>query len=384
MLFANLRERIAPPQLIEIEPTLGCNLRCVMCHVPTVKEKTQFLDLAVLERQTEGLVDLHVIVGSEFEPTIHPNFDKFLRLAIKRRWKLDFLTNGTNLGRYDQALLSDVDFHVFNVSFDGQTKENFEASRRGANYERVLENIQRAVEIARKNGAYTAVNATVMRSNLEETPDLVRMWDRRGFDLVRLLIAQVRAIKDEVLAQSLYPILDRTKSVLNRVAMVIADEKLRVGVRCGYYGSPEFMAPAGSIVREATVSSDNPNHRHVPGVRQDVQSGHWPGMTFACKSPFVYARIRWDGGVDLCNKRDFIIGNLRDESFTQLWNGPAARSLRRKIKQSVEICEGCDYFRFCINIRHLDIEAPTGHFADGVMQDERTRKWLSTATALPM
>ena len=42
---------------------------------------------------------------------------------MKRRWKLDFLTNATNLHRYDEALLGDVDFHVFNVSFDGSTRK---------------------------------------------------------------------------------------------------------------------------------------------------------------------------------------------------------------------------------------------------------------------
>ena len=55
------------------------------------------------------------MLGSEFEPTIHPQFER-LSLICEAQMEVDFLTNATNLHRYDEALLRDVDFHVFNVS----------------------------------------------------------------------------------------------------------------------------------------------------------------------------------------------------------------------------------------------------------------------------
>ena len=134
-----------------------------------MKEKTQFIDIDALDRHTKNVRGCHVIIGSEYEPTIHPEFEKLLRLSIDRGWKVDFLTNGTNLHRYDPALLADVGFHVFNASFDGFSKGSFERIRRGADYDRTMENILRAAEIARSAGAYTAINATILRSNLHET-----------------------------------------------------------------------------------------------------------------------------------------------------------------------------------------------------------------------
>jgi hypothetical protein len=55
------------PLLLEIEPTFGCNLRCVMCHVPTHNDtRPVYLDIDALERATEGVEHCHIILGSEF------------------------------------------------------------------------------------------------------------------------------------------------------------------------------------------------------------------------------------------------------------------------------------------------------------------------------
>jgi radical SAM protein with 4Fe4S-binding SPASM domain len=364
------------PELIEIEPTLGCNLRCIMCHVPTMKEKAQFLDIDALTNATKDLTDLPVIIGSEYEPTIHPEFERLLRLSIDRGWKLDFLTNATNLDRYDPEIIRAVRFNVFNVSFDGFRPSTFENIRRSARYDLVMDNALRAAEIARSSGAYTAVNATVLRSNLNETSDLIRYWDAQGFDLVRLLVVQIRAPEEHLFAESLFPIIDELECELNAVAEMVSDLELRIGVRCGYFGTSAFKPPAGVAVREATISSQNPDHRHVPGARQDVQSGQWPGMNWPCRSPFVYARIRWDGAVDLCNKRHVAIGNIYEHSLSEIWSGHLAEVQRRAIIEDTSICETCDYFRFCINVRHLDMADPQSHFAAGTFTNPKTVEWL--------
>ena len=375
--FLRADTSISNPELLEIEPTLGCNLRCIMCHVPTMKEKNQFLDLDRLEKATEGLTDIHVMLGSEFEPTIHPQFERLLRLSVKRRWKLDFLTNATNLHRYDEALLRDVDFHVFNVSFDGSTKESFEFSRRGARYGQVYENALKYAEIARSNGAYTAINATLMRSNVAETPQLVRMWNDNGFDLVRFNLAQARAVDEATLNQTLYPIIDEAISALDATAQMLASENMRIGVRNGYYSSSVFKRPAGVEVVESTIRSENPDFRHVPGVRQDIQNGDWPGMKWPCRSPFVYARIRWDGMVDMCNNRAFDVGSIYEDTFADIWNGERASQQRIAIMGDTSICAGCDYYRFCLNARQLDITAPESHFAGGVFVSAEAKAWLN-------
>ena len=114
-------------KLLEIEPAIGCNLRCIMCHVPNMdlkKVKHKMLDIKQLEKATSGFDGINVIIGSEFEPTINPHFGELLELCKKRDWKVDFLTNATNLHLYSKELMASINFNVFNISFDGIQKRN--------------------------------------------------------------------------------------------------------------------------------------------------------------------------------------------------------------------------------------------------------------------
>tara|TARA_R110002049_G_scaffold83201_2_gene211508 strand:+ start:90516 stop:91670 length:1155 start_codon:yes stop_codon:yes gene_type:complete len=356
------------PELLEIEPAKGCNLRCIMCHVPHEKGRPEYIDLDNLRKSTEGINDCHVIIGSEYEPTIHPEFEELLRLAIDRNWKIDFLTNGVRLDKVDPKLLADVNFHVFNVSFDGATENTFSKIRIGANYTKVLDNIMSALEIVSKNGTYTAVNATLLDSNLHEAPDMVKMWNEMNFDLIRMFVMQARSPNSDVIKESLYSKRSELAIMLNKVSQLVIDEQLRIGVRNGYYGSTKFLLPENLNLKISTIYSNNPDYRHVPGVRQDMQLGDWPGMNWPCKSPFVYCRIRWDGSVDLCNNRDFVVGNINEKSLVDIWNDKKTNKMRNKIKRSPSICKSCDYFRFCIGSRSQDIFEKESHFAGGLLQ----------------
>jgi radical SAM protein with 4Fe4S-binding SPASM domain len=371
-------KEIAPlPQLLEIEPTLGCNLRCIMCHVPTMKEKSKFLNLDLLEKATEGLTNINVVIGSEFEPTIHPEFEKLLKIAIKRNWKLDFLTNATLLHKFDEAILREVKFNVFNVSFDGASAKTFESVRKGARYERVFENAVKYAEIARSNGAFTAISSTIMRSNIDELPESIRIWDSEGFDLVRLCVAQARSTEESVLNEILYPLINKTKKILDASVKLQFEEKMRIGIRQGYFSSKDFNCPLGIEVLDSTAFNPNSSYRHVPSVRQQSQRGTWPGMKWPCRSPFVYSRIRWDGAVDLCNNRGFEIGNIYEESFLNIWNGEEAISRRNKIVNNTSLCENCDYYTHCIGHHNVDLYNKDSYFSKAVLKSPKSKEWLS-------
>lgn len=362
------------PLLLEIEPTHGCNLRCIMCHVPTQNSKPIYLDIGALEQSTEGISNCHVIIGSEYEPTIHPQFEALLRLIIKRNWKVDFLTNGVNLHKIDQGLLAEVPFHVFNASFDGYSESTFSRIRVGADYQKVKGNIIKAASLAKKNGAFIAINSTLLKSNLHETSSLIEMWNDEGFDLVRLLVMQARSADPDVLAESLYPERLTLISAFYDVAQLISEKQLAIGVRSGYFGFPDFHPPQNLHIYKATIYSDNPNYRHVPLVRQNMQLvsqssqlDEWHGMFHNCKSPFVYCRIRWDGNVDLCNNREYLVGNIYDRQIIDIWHGQEIQIQRKKIMSDQSICERCDYFRFCIGSGCQDVLEIENHFAYGLI-----------------
>jgi len=370
------------PLLLEIEPTYGCNLKCIMCHIPTYQNtRPVYLDIDALEKSTEGIENCHVIIGSEFEPTIHPQFEKLLRLVIKKKWKVDFLTNGVNLHKIDQGLLAEVPFHVFNASFDGCSKEVFMKSRVGANYDQVKSNIINTAALARKNGAATAINATVIQSNIHETNDLVEMWDDAGFDLIRLLIAQARSTSEDILNETLFTNKLLLFETLNDIPRLLTENGLRIGVCNGYYGSNQFDVPAGVHVYQGTIFSKESNYSYVPVIRQDFQLGGFSGMSVPCKSPFVYCRIRWDGVVDLCNRRKQEIGDIYNDSLADIWHGAQANNWREKILSDEVGCDACDYFRFCIGSLDQDYRKKEVYFSNRILKTQEVARYIEKEEA---
>ena len=202
--------------------------------------------------------------------------------------------------------------------------------------------------------------------------DLIKFWDSNNFDLIRLLIVQSRDDSSDTLNESLYPHVKELKKTLQEVAELIAEKNLSIGVRCGFYGTKEFQPPPGIKIIQSTIySKNNKNIKIVPAVRQDTQLGNWPKMHFPCKSPFVYARIKWDGTVDLCNNRNFEIGNIYNDNLKNIWNSFLCEETRYSIKKDRSICNNCDYYKFCLNIRSLDINSKKSHFPAGLLNNEK-------------
>ncbi len=72
-----------------------------------------------------------------------------------------------------------------------------------------------------------------------------------------------------------------------------------------------------------------------------------PGSRFPCYRPWLTFTVLWDGRVSLCCA-DFdakvVLGDVRTETITDVWNGDAFRSVRRAHLDhgGPTICEGCD------------------------------------------
>lgn len=357
-MFSFLRKRhdeggtLPPPDLVEIEPTLGCNLRCVMCHVSYMDEKLQYLDLSKLG-SLSFVKGRHVIIGSVFEPTIHPQFNELISKLNANDNPIELITNGTRIAKLDVPAIYDSNLSIVTFSFDGIRKETYEGIRRNANYDRTLRNIIYFRERFLDRDTRFAINTTIMRKNLEETWETVDFWDRHQFDLVRLIFMVVRDTNPELIRESLYPVRDAAFSVLDATAEKLIAEKRRVAIRAGWYLHSPLRSRYGKHFDRDVVTSGNPGTRTVPTPRQDFQLGAGFGMSFPCKSPFTYARILWDGSVQLCQK--FVVGNLNQQSFEDIWYGAEARKIRQLVRSKTDVCKTCDYYRYCIKSQELAV-----------------------------
>ena len=287
----------ALPSKVVLQTTDRCNLGCVMCQVPRDRKRAS-MDPGLMERVVDELfptlIELHPTnVG---EALVWPHFPALCGSMASYGVLLDLTTNGMLL---DGRLLDSIEPVARDVkfSFDGAHASTFERIRQGASFERVCRNVRetaRRLEGTRNGRAIVALQMTIMRSNVSELPDLVRLAADLG-------AGRVKAYH----LFSFTPEMDR-ESIAGETDLwepVIFDA-LRVGEQLGV-----DLLLAEPILRGAISEDLHPN---------------------VCHLPWHEAWIDLDGSILACHSHQGdVAGNILHEPFEAAWNGPFYQRLRQ-------------------------------------------------------
>jgi radical SAM protein with 4Fe4S-binding SPASM domain len=186
------RERLAalPVEYI-VETTAKCNLYCPMCVRETYKQPKADMADEIFERLVSqaGSSAEHMMLIGLGEPFMDPNI--FERIEYCRRHNVSTLlsTNGTFLDeKTAERLLSSTLDHI-TLSFDGATKESFEFYRKGAKFDKVLDNFVRFARLKHSRGSkmQVVVQMVRMERNRGEVDAFRRFWESlEGVDQVRI------------------------------------------------------------------------------------------------------------------------------------------------------------------------------------------------------
>jgi radical SAM protein with 4Fe4S-binding SPASM domain len=168
------------PIHLDIEATNACNLKCIMCPRTDLVNagtfwKIQRFDFEAYRRLVDEGVQ-HGLCSIKYqylgEPLMNPQLVEMIEYA-KQTGVLDvmFNTNATLLTE-DMArrlIASGVDKVFF--SFDSPYREQYNHIRVGADYDKVIHNIRRFMEIREEMGVlkpFTRVSMVVMKDNQQE------------------------------------------------------------------------------------------------------------------------------------------------------------------------------------------------------------------------
>lgn len=354
------------PQMIEIDPTEICNLRCRMCHVSYMPaEKRPLFDISLLP-QLSSLRGCFVSVASGFEPMLYPDFDRLMLGLTALDMRLQIITNGTLCDRKNIDILRSSNMYVINFSFDGIRKETYEHIRRQANFEQTVERILATKEAFRGTDTFFLVNSTTMRSNLEEAIETIDYWDASGFDLVRFLPMVVRYPDPGLITESLFPIRQRAKQVFDEAASHVIHERKRTAILLPFLYASSVRTEHPDRFDGLYVTSAHPQTKKVLSLREMFQLGRHPLMhEYDCRAAFNTATILASGDVQLCYK--YTVGSLRRQTFEEIWFGEAADRVRQKIIGSTEDCAACDCYRFGIAFSRLSADRRETYFAQELL-----------------
>lgn len=291
-----------PPIRIWVEPTNFCNLNCVSCLRSLGREvPIGYLDMElfrkIADEASEFANDINFIGSGE--SLFHPELAGMVAYAKKRGLRTRLETNATILNAERSEKLIDAGLDFLSISFDGYTKEDYEAIRRGAHFETTLANVKGFLRIKKEKGnrtPYTIIQFLRTPAFLASATEEKRKEFEANF-------------KDLPLNGYRYVTPHRYSGRMSRE---------RIGVTHGFVRNVE-----GSLITKVV---------YVPCVYL------WTSM-----------QILWDGRAVACCMDfygDYTIGDTRRQTLLQIWNGERLQTLRKKLKEKkhsdIGLCKECD------------------------------------------
>ncbi|HEV7759459.1 MAG TPA: radical SAM protein [Acidimicrobiales bacterium] len=342
--------RIPPlPRRLQVEITGACNLRCRMCLVryrPRIDKVEGAFPLERFVALLDELPDLEqVTLQGLGEPLLHPDLVAMVEAAKHRRIEVGFNTNGTLLtaSRAEALVASGVDW--MHVSIDGATAATFEHIRDGARFDRVVRNLRRLLDTRHRLGSTTPriqLNTVLMRSNVHELADLVRL--AADIDVDRLWLQTLSHDFSDT---------EEDDVAYVEIRRFAQDEALWAGDTDhsgpdGPEGDPpldEVLAAARRLATRLGLELRLPED----GPPDELTAGH--DSTLPCDWPWTSAYVTHDGKVQPCcmvmGDDRAVIGDIADGGFAEVWRSGAYHRFRQQLlsDRPPAVCRGCSLYR---------------------------------------
>ena len=322
------------PVNLNLESTLGCNLECVMCgsHLSGVTKMRRSMDeelLARVEKQVvSGIEELSLTVAGE--PFLTPRLPQFVAVAERHGAELSLNTNATLLK--DTGLVRRVmrQSSVLRFSVDGATAKTYEAIRVKSDFGTVIENIELAVrirdELPRNERPRLVMCMVLMRDNVHELVEMVRLADRLGLD--RLDVAHVTVLVPELDNQSTRHIPDVVDDALHAAQQEADARGFRVNLPPLMSGERVKGSPQAKLrlgLTELKQISTRRLQRLAKTLNRKTVMAKWSrsaGGHVPCRFLQDGVFITIQGEVAPCPMPGRpIAGNLWEKSFAEIWNG---------------------------------------------------------------
>lgn len=288
------------PISIGIEPTTSCNLRCPECPsgLRSFTRPTGMLDEALFTSLIDQLKNTLTYLTFYFqgEPYLHPKFLSLVKYASQQNIYTATSTNAHYLSDKQARDTVESGLDRLIISLDGTDQETYQSYRVGGNIDKVLEgtrNILKWRKELRSKTPYVVFQFLVVKHNEHQVPEVQKLARQMGVDNVLLKTAQIYDYQN---GSDLMPTIDKY-----------------------------------SRYKRSTDGTWK--------IKNELMNHCWK-MWNSCV-------VTWDGKVvPCCFDKDahYALGDLKKNTFEEIWRSDAYNDFRRSIlrsREEIEICKNC-------------------------------------------
>ncbi|MBN1832565.1 MAG: radical SAM protein [Deltaproteobacteria bacterium] len=321
------------PFFVTLDLTRRCNLHCLGCRFHskeaeeplTGDQEIRDFPFGWAERLFSELSQLNtrtMFFMGEGEPFIYPRIFDIFRLAKDYGFYTTVTTNGTLIDETKAERVIDAGLDEMHVSLWTDSREDYAIQYSGTD----PENLQRVIDGMR-------ILSSLKKEKGSQTPRIVltNPINRFNHQKVDVMFTLAKEIGCDAIS---YTPFKTNRGKLARYALSEDQQKDLCHHMIGLRKQIRTNSLGDNIRRLLARYRFNPASHEVP-----------------CYIHWFHSRIKVDGSVLSCGRSERILGSLKTESFTDIWNGNAYCMERRKmlspsgVTYRNEICD-CEHCSF--------------------------------------
>ncbi len=311
---AKTSERFVP-LVMSWNVTRECNMKCSHCYINATEEK---LSNELSTQEGKNLMDQicqvskPLLILSGGEPLLRPDIYELIHYGASKGLKMGLGSNGSLIDDLVAAKLKAAGIATVSISIDSHIPAQHDEFRGVAgSWEKAVN----ACKALRKNNVLVQVNTTLTQQNYNQIDDIMSLAEEIGVENFHLffLVPTGRGAKLADISPKKY------EDMITNTFAKVAKHKLNVRPSC----APQFM-------------------RIAKGMGIDMRQ--W---VRGCLAGLYYCRIYPNGDVTPCPYLPIKLGNVREESFKEIWfNSDIFKALRNPDSLKGK-CGVCDYRSLC-------------------------------------
>lgn len=319
--------KVSYPLNINLFLTLNCNARCKMCNLKQLlNKKGTEMSIESIERLLKEVAKYKTnIVLFGGEPILRQDFLDILRLVKKYKLPCGIFTNGTLFNPELIKKIINLEMNFVAFSLQGIGKAHDEVVGIPGAYEKMIKAVKEFIKYKNRK-TKIILHTTIWEDNLDELGKIVELGEQLGVDLIRFGHPTFFTKQD----------IETNKKVMKTV---FPNEKVDE-ISCSY--EPEERNEIYYNKLKAFIKKYKGRFHMTPDLNLE-EIKNWYSNNFKCSRScyFVYRGcfIYPNGDVVPCESFGFVMGNINQERFMDIWNSYKYAKFRQVLKK--HLLPGC-------------------------------------------
>ena len=319
------------PKWIAWEITRRCNLRCVHCRSSSQLEVEGHPDFS-LDEAKRVLDDIHsyaspVVVLSGGEPLLRPDVFDIARYGTALGLRMCLATNGSLVTADTCRQITESGIRMVSLSLDGSTATVHDDFR---NQPGAFDGVMNAIRLFNAHNIDFLVNSSFTKRNQDEAPKIHQLVKSLGATAWYLFMIVPTGRGEEIMAELIPP--DEYEAMLNwHYDMEKEEDELLVRPTC----APQYYRV---VLQRAKQEGERFKRRTLKFST---------GGSKGCLAGQLICMIDVDGNVLPCSYFPLPAGNIRRQSFREIWEQSPLFLEMRDFAGYKDHCGRCEYLNVC-------------------------------------